>query len=172
MSKMQRYFEQLVEDIRESARHKDRNVQFNVPTDLLKVPEEYAHLPVVPAQKAYQWFRLSLDMFPPAEKWNQKQLLYMCVILRHLFEHYNIEVELPNHLPYDKVYAYLLKALDTYTSCEQDHPNTITFCEGEAEDCPFGYYCASEGSYCDSWGMGQYWEGYADLKNMEENDEE
>lgn len=115
MSSMQRYMEHLVDDIRESAKNRDQNIQYS-PLELMPVPEHLAHLPVVGQKKAYQWFKLSIDAFPAAEKWNEYQLLYMCVILRSLFEHYHIDVELPNDLPYDEVYAYLLKALDTYTT--------------------------------------------------------
>lgn len=165
------YFEQLVEDIQESAKHKDRNIVFDIPTDLLKVPEGFEHLPVEPAQKAYQWFRLSLDMFPTADKWNERQLLFMCVILRSLFEHYNINVELPNDLPYNQVYTYLLKAMNTYVTCNEEHPDTVSFCEGEEDDCPFGDYCASAGSYCDTWAIGQDWKGFADLKDMDDKEE-
>lgn len=173
MSTMQRYFEQLIDDIRESAKNKDQNVQFNIPTDLLDVPEEYEHLEVEPAQKACDWFRLSPETFPPAEKWTEKQLLYMCVILRQLYEHYNISVELPSYLPYDMVYTYLLKAMDVYTTCEQEHLNEISFCDGKGYDCPFGEHCTNEGEYnCDSWIFGHDWEGYSDLKYMEDNEEE
>ncbi|MDF9795055.1 hypothetical protein OKW21_000318 [Catalinimonas alkaloidigena] len=173
MSTMQRYFEQLVDDIRESAKNKDQNVQFNIPTDLLEVPEEYEHLEVEPAQKASEWFRLSPEMFPPAEKWTERQLLYMCAILRQLYEHYNIIVELPSYLPYDLVYTYLLKAMDVYITCDQESLNDIRFCDGKGYECPFGKHCTNEGEYhCDTWEFGQDWEGFSDLKYMEDNDEE
>lgn len=173
MSSMQRYFEQLVEDIRESAKNKDQNVQYHIPEDLLNIPEEYEYLPVELQQKAYEWFRLSPEMFPPASKWSPRQLLYMCVVLRQLFEHYNIMVEMPNDLPYKKVYQYLLKALNMDTSCHQEYINQISFCEGERSSCPFGDYCAFDGKYhCDTWSFGGDWEGYSDLKAMDDDDED
>ncbi len=170
MDAMQRYMEQLVDEIRQSAKDKDENIQFNVPTELLTVPKGYEHFPVIPAQKAFEWFRLSVDTFPPAEKWNEKQLLYMCVILRHLFEHYNINVALPNDMPYDMVYSFLLEAMHKYTSCQQEHQNHISFCNGDEDSCPFGKFCATDDHSCDTWAIGYDWAGYWELKDMEDQD--
>ena len=172
MSSMQRYMDQLIEDIQESAVNKDTNSeQYYVPMPH-SVPEHLRHLPVIPEQKAHQWFRLSPEMFPPAGKWNEYQLLYFCVLLRSLFEHYNIEVEIPHGLPYDKVYTFLIKALNEYTTCTQDHDsvNTISFCEGEYTTCPFGKHCTlGDSGYCDTWLIGHFWDGYVDLEEMEKN---
>ncbi len=170
MSAMQRYFEQLIDDIRESAKNKEENVKFVAPT-LLDVPEHLAHLPVIPARKACDWFRLSLEAFPAAEKWDDDyQLVYMCVILRTLFEHYDINVDLPNDLPFDMTYEYLLKAMNEYTTCEQDNScNTIDFCHEDSQACPFEDYCTKEDTdYCDNWMIGQYWYGFDVLAEMEE----
>lgn len=175
MSTMQRYMEQLIDDIRESAANSVQNSeQFAVPMPP-GVPEHLRHLPVIPEKKAYEWFDLSLEMFPPADRWNDYQLLFFCVILRSLFEHYNIQVEIPNYLPYDQVYTFLLKALDSYTSClpETESLNVITFCECDEDTCPFGEYCAKESEYhCDTWALGQYWDGYIELEVMEKNKKE
>lgn len=166
MSSMQRYMEQLIEDIQESAKNRDQHMQ-EIPPGVYNVPEHLAHLPVIPARKAYQWFNLSLDAFPDADKWNEYQLLYMCVILRSLFEHYHINVELPNDLPYDRVYAYLLKALDTYTTVEPDGSNLISFCSGDPETCPFSDYCYKEDTgHCDTWTIGYHWDAYIELEEM------
>ena len=85
-----------------------------------------------------------------------------------------MQVELPNFLPYDQVYTYLLKALDTYTTCMPDSNtlDVISFCECDEETCPFGEYCAKENEYsCDTWGYGQHWDGYIDLEEMEKDND-
>jgi hypothetical protein len=174
MNGMQKYMEQLIEDIQKSAAEIDKNAeQFYVPMPK-GVPEHLQHLPVIPMKKAHQWFNLSLEAFPPAEKWDEYQLLYMCVILRQLFEHYNMEVELPNSMPYEMVYTFLLKALDTYACCQPEESSIeqITFCEGDEATCPFGEYCANEGEYsCDTWEYGSDWEGFAEWEEMREKRE-
>jgi hypothetical protein len=175
MDGMKKYMYQLIEDIQESAANIDKNAeQFYVPMPK-GVPEHLHHLPVIPMKKAHQWFNLPLEAFPPAEKWNEYQLLYMCVLLRQLFEHYHIEVEIPNHMPYNLVYGFLLKALDTYTTCQPEEStlDQITFCECEEDTCPFGKYCAKENEYsCDTWIYGNDWAGYHDLEEMEKNKED
>ncbi len=169
MSSMQRYMEHLIDDIRESAKNKDENIQY-VPPVLYNLPKHLEHLPVIPQRKSYEWFKLSPEAFPEAEKWDDYQLLYMCVILRSLFEHYNINVELSNDLPYETVYAFLLKALDTYTTAEPDASNQISFCSGDEGNCPFGDYCArQEQGYCDTWNIGQHWDGFIILAEMEKD---
>lgn len=169
MSSMQRYMEHLIDDIRESAKNKDENIQY-VPPKLYDVPEHLAHLPVILERKAYEWFKLSPEAFPEAEKWDDYQLLYMCVILRSLFEHYNINVELSNDLPFKTAYAYLMKALSMYTTAEPDSSNQISFCRGDEENCPFGDYCArQDGGYCDTWDIGHHWDGYMILEEMKED---
>ncbi len=171
MSTMQRHLEHLIEDIQESAANRDTNANFVVPRPV-DIPEHFDHLPFEPTRKAHEWFGLSMDMFPSADKWNERQLLELCVILRQLFEHYNMQVELSNCLPYDIVYTFLLKAMETYTTCRPGSGNVdvISFCAYDSENCPFGDYCAAEDEYsCDTWVLGHHWDGYLDWEERRKN---
>ena len=169
MDGMQKYFEQMAEDIRQSAASRERNTaRYFVPMPG-QPPEQLPQQPVEAEKKACEWFALSPEAFPPAEKWDEYQLLSMCVLLRQLFEHYNLQVELPNKMPYHRVYTFLLKALDTITPCNphDDCVDFISFCDCEEATCPFGHHCAmTDGCYCDTWINGQPWDGFAELEEM------
>ena len=161
---LQRYLEQLVGDIRESAKNRDTNVQY--PPELVRapdnIPEHLAHLEVIPAQEVYKWMRLDPETFPPADKLNDDQIIYFCNILRQLFEHYNYEIEMPIGLPFRLVYEYLIKAFYKFETCKQGETiNVISFCNGDEANCPFGEYCTKvNDDYCDSWIFKHWWEGY------------
>lgn len=160
-----RYLEQLVDDIRESAKNKDHNISY--PPELVvapNVPEHLEHLPVIPVRPVYKWMRLDPEAFPPAEQLNEMQIIYFCNILRQLFEHYNYEVQLPRALPYNMVYHYLIKAFYKVEPCNQENLNTIYFCEGDESNCPFGEYCGRvNDDFCNSWIFGHWWEGYSEV---------
>lgn len=157
-----RYLEQLVEDIRESARNKDHNVSY--PPELVvapNVPEHLEHLPVIPVRAVYKWMRLDPEAFPRVDQLSELQTIYFCNILRQLYEHYNFEVQLPKDLPYSLVYQYLKKGLYKVGTCSQESLNTISFCEGDESKCPFSEYCSRvNDDYCNSWIFGHWWEGY------------
>jgi hypothetical protein len=159
---IQRYLQQLVSDIRESARNKDINIQYPPElVTLMDIPEHLAHLPVEPAQRVHKWMKLDPETFPPADQMNLNQLIYMCNILKQLFEHYNYEVQLPHSLPFPIVYEYLIKALNEVERCNQENVSVISFCTGEKATCPFGEYCTRiNDDYCNTWLFGHWWEGY------------
>lgn len=162
-----RYLQQLVDDIRESAKNRDENIKF--PPELiseLKVPENLKHLPVVPAQKVHKWMRLDPEAFPPANQMEFDQVIYMCNILKQLFEHYRFEVQLPHSLPIEMVYEYLIKALHKIESISEENSiNAIYFCNGDEETCVFGEYCGKVNEeYCETWLYNYWWEGYEGIK--------
>jgi hypothetical protein len=162
-----RYLQQLVEDIRESAKNRDENIKF--PPELVSdsgIPNHLKHLPIVPAQKIYKWMRLDPEAFPPVNQMEYEQIIYMCNILRQLFEHYRFEVQLPHSLPIEMVYEYLIKAFYKVDSIsDEDSLNVITFCQGDESTCPFGEYCAKVNEdYCETWLYGYWWEGYEGMK--------
>jgi hypothetical protein len=169
MDKMQKYFEQLIEDIKEAMASRERNTaRYFVPMPG-EVPEHLLRPPAEKEKKAYQWFNLSLEAFPPADKWNEYQLLYLCVSLRQLFDHYNLLVQLPHKMPYDQVYTFLLKALDMTTPCNpyESTVDFISFCDWEKKTCPFGKHCGmNKDHYCDNWVPNQPWKGVAELEEM------
>jgi hypothetical protein len=175
MDGMQMYFNQLIDDIRESTANRERNTaRYFVPIPG-EVPEHLQRPPAEKEKKAWQWFNLSLTAFPPAEKWNEYQLLYLCVSLRQLFEHYNLLVELPHRMPYEQVYTFLLKALDMPTPCNphDDTVDMISFCDCEEATCPFGEHCGmTDGYYCDNWAPGQPWNGFVELEEMKKKIED
>jgi hypothetical protein len=95
---MQRYLEQLMEDIYKSYQDIKKNTTFLVystGTILKDVPEKYAHLPFFPTKPIHQWMNLEIDLFPPADKWESKQLHRICAALRQLFEEYGYELGIP-----------------------------------------------------------------------------
>lgn len=158
---IKRYLEQLVDDVRESAKNKEQNLQF--PKELLDEPPEHlAHLEVIPVQKVYKWMRIDPEAFPPAEQLSDDQIIYFCNLLKQLFEHYNYEVHMPKSLPFRMVYEYLVKALDRTEACQQGETlNVIAFCDGDETKCPFGSYCSKiNDDYCDTWLFGHWWKGY------------
>jgi hypothetical protein len=157
---MQAYLQYLIEDIRKSAQDKNNNRQYadGIPISM-DVPEQLSHLDTVPMYRAGKWLGLSSESFPPAEKWDDQQLLELCVTLRALFEHYQIAVRIPHGLPFKLVYTFLIKALDEYVTCMEEGQNEISFCS-ETGTCPFGVHCTmEENEECDTWELGVAWEG-------------
>ena len=165
---MQRYFEQLMEDIYQSYKDLQKNTEFTIyPTELVvrDVPENFARLPCYPAKPIYKWMKLDADAFPPAEKWESAQLHRICAALRQLFEEYNYDLDIPWSLSPKDEYPFLIQALRVVEMCnamERDEisPVQIEICKDDPLTCPFKDDCLHLGTHCDFLRNLPQWEKY------------
>jgi hypothetical protein len=146
-----KYFDQLVDDIREAAKRKPEGDQ-RMPDAIVpnKWREQYPGADYMIARPLAHWFGLTKDMFPPADYWDADQLQFMVQILTQLYRHFNFEPMLfddysDNPLPHKMAYETLVKGLDIAETYYKDNLQPVYFCEDNVDTCPFGYdYCHCE----------------------------
>lgn len=164
---MQRYFEQLVEDIQNSYRDRVKNASFPVysaGTMLHDVPDKFVHLPFHPAKPIYQWMNIDVELFPPLDRWTTEQLYRICELLRCLFEAYEYSLITPWDLSPEEEYPFFIEALRMIDTCtagmgEDSWLIEIYFCKMESATCPFKENCMLESRYksCNEYQKERWW---------------
>ncbi len=132
---MQRYIEQLIEDILE-AKKTPRPPKMFLPQELemFRGPEEYLH------GKQYEigkLFGLEKKQFPPIEKLNERQIKLLVKEIIKLWEVFNFIPDFPEGLPEKIKYNILVEYLEHKTTYVSEGNNHFEFCTYDPESCPF-----------------------------------
>ena len=132
---MQRYIEQLIEDI-QNAKKRPRPPKMELPPELefVRGAEEYLHGELFEIGKL---FGLEKKQFPPAEKLNTKQIQFLNKEITELWKDFNFIPDFPEGLPEKNKYNLFIDYLEhktTYSSVGYLH---FEFCTYDPESCPF-----------------------------------
>ena len=132
---MQRYTEQLIEDIRE-AKKRPRPPKMFLPQELemSRGPEEYLH---GKQYKLGKLFGLEKKQFPPIEKLSKKQIKLLVKEIIRLWEAFNFIPDFPEGLPEKFKYDILVDYLEHKTTYVSEGGLHIEFCTYEPASCPF-----------------------------------
>ena len=145
---MERYIEQLIEDIHISRSQvrppsdvwNDADVNDPGETEDMAYAEEFIYGTAEPLE---QITRIGQEQLPREDQLTPEQKSRLAKELLLLLLHYNFVPDFPKTFPLDKQYAFIRgiwKNKYVELSFGQSH---IEFCSYEEEDCPFPGYCTT-----------------------------
>ncbi len=137
---MQRYVEQLIEDIRKGKDFVPEDVKLS--DDYEEFAERMMELENSDEIELSKLFQLEKVMFPAIEKLSNEQIDLITNELLELWEAFYIEAIYPEKLPNSLLYPLLVLKLDAKIQYWPGWITSIEFCNYDLEQCPFGeVYC-------------------------------
>jgi len=139
---MQRYVEQLIEDLEQMASQKPQEAYIEIPPQLEAAPD-IGELALVPFKPISEWTGIDFEVFP--ELW---RLSYdQCVELnRAIFKVYDslklLLIDRPADIPEDWLYEALVSNWDFPVQYLPSSGMDLELCSGDWKTCDYGEYCA------------------------------
>jgi len=143
---MQRYINQLIEDLHEIAQIKNQAANTETDTDdeaLLKHFEDvenYLHGEEVPISEITG---ILPEQLPPPEMLDDTQQAQLSVEIENFLEHYNFALDFPHNYPNHLRYPFIRNFWTEKHIPMQGGTSHIEFCEYDETNCPFRGYCNS-----------------------------
>lgn len=146
---IQRYVEQLIDDIRLAANDLDRKDsqleevlgQFDENDFLDDEEDDYFEEDLFPISEITGIEQMYL---PPPEKLNNEQCEKLSGELKKLLYVYNLRLKFPGSLPYKERYSLIYKIWEEeYPVIPDDEWVDISFCRREKHSCPLSELCSS-----------------------------
>lgn len=145
---MQRYIEQLIEDIHKATwnmkpPHELWEESEADPDDELELEdmsylEKYIYGDEVPISVITE---IHHEQLPPAEKLTQELQALLAVELEKLLQYFHFHLDFPDDYPSHLRYAFIRKFWEEKHVALSFGENHIEFCDYEEEHCPFPGYC-------------------------------
>ncbi|MBI4645184.1 MAG: hypothetical protein HY738_00985 [Bacteroidia bacterium] len=146
---MQRYIEQLVEDIRARKNYVPKEEPFSEVYEEFEV--QMMTLEDGPDTQLSKVFKLDKEAFPPADKLTNEQIETLVNEILSLWAAYNIEAMYPENVPPRILYPLLVEQLDKPFQYWTGWQMTMELCDYEPDRCPFGTeYCTCK-DLIDEW---------------------
>ena len=142
---MEKYINQLVEDIREA--HKKAPVQKSIygksDDELLSELEEVDRIiEEEPDKPMHNIFGIDPIMFPPVERLSRNQAARLANEILDLWNKFNIDAVYPENFPKYKLYPLLVRKFSEPFLYFPMGMTGVEFCDYDAANCPFGdKYC-------------------------------
>ena len=139
---MQRYVEQVIEDLEAIASQEIQEAYIEVPPQLEEAPD-IGELALVPFKPISEWTGIDFEVFP--EMW---RLSYdQCEVLnKAIFKVYdNLKLLLtdkPKEIPEDWLYEVLISNWDYPVQYLPSSGMDLELCTGDWKTCDYGEYCA------------------------------
>ena len=141
---MQRYVEQLIEDIERVAKNPPTPAYTEAPPGFEDKPD-IVELALVKFKPLSEWTGIDLMYFPDLIKLTGTQMQMINKAIFKLFESMNIElVDVPDDIPPEILYGILRGSWDTPVQYLPTSGFDLELCTGEEKTCPYGEYC----EYC------------------------
>ncbi len=140
---MQRYIEQLLEDLQNA--HREEVAMFETEEELSieqHLAEVEKWLEQGEPEHTFSYYSgIQKGVFPPVEKLTQIQIEKLIKGIRQLFFSWNMDVDIPKELEIAKTYAFMLQVFDKKVEIVTSGFVTIEFCAYNVEACPFEEHC-------------------------------
>ncbi len=142
---MEKYLTQLHEDLVAAHRPKEYiDNHFDVEETSIEATlaeaERFA-AGEIPIKKFGDTCGLQKIQFPPAEKLTENQLLKLCDSIVELMWSWFVDIALPETLPLDRRYHFLVEVFDTEIMLVENGHIGIELCEYDVKTCIFGSHC-------------------------------
>ncbi|PKR81793.1 hypothetical protein CW751_00180 [Brumimicrobium salinarum] len=137
---MNRYIEQLVEDLKEA---EEAQIAVRSHLDILGEAELY----IVEDEDFCDGFNVAplceiigfeKIVFPPHEQLTDSQIDLIYQQLSNLIENYNFFLDFPEKVQTRLKYTLLINALEDEYTCSNANITSIEFCDYDHDTCPFG----------------------------------
>jgi len=143
---MQKYLTQLHGDLKAARRPDqfptadDQVSEEEATTAMLEEAERFAAREI-PTKKFGDTCGIQKVQFPPAEKLSEDQLEALCEAIKDLMWSWFVDITLPESLPIERRYHFLINVFDTEVMLVEDGHIGIELCDYDMEHCVFGEYC-------------------------------
>ncbi len=138
---MERYIQQLIEDLENLAAKLPAKPYIESPPHLVETPD-IAELALVPYKTILEWTGLDPDIFPDMTQLNAAQCDKVNKAIFKVFQTFNIElIDIPKDIPPEILYDVLSTNLDHYVQYLPSSGFDLEFCSGDPMTCPYYEYC-------------------------------
>ena len=146
---MQKYIDQLLEDMVAAQRPEENSLPVNEPFSIEQHFEEVERwLEGEEPEHDFSYYcGLQAEQFPPAEQLTNKQLKTLYKAFGQLLFSWNLGADIPKTVPLRRAYAFLISTLKHKVEMVKDGAITIEFCTCDPPSCPFEEYCTCRQYY-------------------------
>ncbi len=136
---MKKYLKYLLADIESAKRNRPPASKHKEDvSEIFRGPEEYMNSPL---QNMCEWFGLDARAFPPAERWNDAEMLVITDAMTELWSVYNYEAVFPEGVGTQLKYELFVKVLTEPVPWVNFGLITIDFCDSDVSSCALGEFC-------------------------------
>ena len=138
---MQRYIQQLIEDLDEVANNPPQKSYIEAPPHLAESPE-IAELALVPFKPISEWIGIDSIHFPEMTQLTAGQCKKTNEAIFKVFKALRIDlIDLPNDIPPEILYDALTTNWDQYVQYLPLSGHDLELCSGDPDTCPYDVYC-------------------------------
>lgn len=138
---MERYIQQLIEDLEIVAKNPFHTPYFETPQHLEEAPE-IAELALVPFKSIEEWTGIKQEVFPEIIQLQGDQWERVNEAIFKVFDSLNIQlIDAPPDIPPEILYEVLTTNWDHPVQFLPSSGMDLELCSGEPETCPYGEYC-------------------------------
>jgi len=138
---MQRYVEQLIEDIEKAAKHPPA-IPFIEPPPHIADDPVISELALIPYKSIEEWTGIKQAAFPGIFKLTDHQIKLLNSAIFKLLDSIHVElVDRPKELPDEMLYDILTEYWDDQVQYLPSSGFDWELCTGDQETCPYGEFC-------------------------------
>lgn len=138
---MQRYVEQLIDDLEEAAANPPAK-PFIEPPLHMEEDEEISELALVPFKPIATWTGISPEVFPHSFRLTDPQVALLLEAMFKLLESIKVElVDIPEEIPPEMLYDILTEYWDDKVQYLPSSGMDWEICTGNQQTCPYGEFC-------------------------------
>ena len=138
---MQRYVEQLIEDLEQAAKHPPVK-PFIEPPPHIADDEVVSELALIPYKTIEEWTGIKQIAFPSIFKLSDNQIKLLNAAIFKVLESLHIElIDKPKFLPEEVLYDILTDYWDDFVQYLPSSGFDWELCTGDPDTCPYGHFC-------------------------------
>jgi hypothetical protein len=138
---MERYIQQLIEDLEELAANSPAQTYIESLPHLDETPD-IAELALVPYKTIAEWTEIDPDIFPDMTQLTAGQCKRLNEAIFKVFQTFKIElIDIPKDIPTEFLYEVLSTNLDHYVQYLPSSGFDLELCSGDPMTCPYGEFC-------------------------------
>jgi len=138
---MNRYIDQLIEDLEIVAKNPPAPVYFETPPHLAEAPD-IAELALVPFKTIEEWTGIKQEVFPVFDQLHEGEWESVIEAIFKVFDSLNIKlIDAPDDIPPEMLYDVLTTNWDEPVQYLPSSGMDLELCSGDPMTCPYGEYC-------------------------------
>jgi len=141
---MQKYINQLIQDLELIASQNPREAYIEIPPQMEKDPD-IGELALVPFKPISEWTGIDIAMFPEVWKLSYEQCEQINKAIFKVYENFKLDlIDKPKDIPEDSLYEVLISNWGFYVQYLPSSGMDLELCSSDWKTCDYGKYC----DYC------------------------